>query len=617
MGGIRDATALLFSNGGLDAFPGYRPRLRQTSMALAVAGAMEDSGIHLFEAGTGVGKSLAYLVPAMLSGRRVFVSTATRTLQDQLSGRDLPWLCRVLGYSPVRAVLKGRGNYLCLKKLERLLGVAEAAGIASWASATRTGDVSELPGEPDPSIWARLRSDASDCLAGRCQRRGECHFLRARAEARKAIILILNHHLLVSALSAEELLPEAEILIADEGHRLEDAAADCLGWSISPGGILPVFDCIAFSSIDPDRKAGLLQQARDLSGLIERLVAAGSEGSAPEADLLMLVADCASSLASATEDDEDLLQASRCAGSAADAARGILGADPMEYCVFLEGAGRSSRLRAVPLDLGGSLRESVYSRFDCCIMTSATLTVAGSFDYSAGRLGARDAASAIDFGSPFDFGAQAVLLVPEDLPEPDDHQGLIDIAWKWISTLAGTLGGRTLALFTSNRNLGLASDAAVSRPIPGVRVLVQGQQSRGAMLDSFRSDPSAVMLGTATFWEGVDLPRSMLQAVVIDRLPFPSPGHPLTAARLERIAREGGNPFRELTLPSAVIRLRQGVGRLLRSEEDRGVVVLLDRRVRTASYGSLILRSLPAFRPVDEREAMEFASRCAGERCAP
>jgi ATP-dependent DNA helicase DinG len=615
MGELRRQTSAAFSDGRLEGFPGYQPRQRQISMALSVAGAMEDSGIHLFEAGTGVGKSLAYLVPAILSGQKIFISTATRTLQDQLRGKDIPEACRALDIVPSVAVLKGRGNYLCLWKWERHLLAGQITDLAEWALSTATGDFSELAEELDPAVWAHIHSDTVDCLSGRCPRRAECHFLRARSEARKARILVLNHHLLVSALSAEEMLPEAQVLIADEGHRLEDAAAECLGWSLAAGSLLPVFDGIAFSPARPEIKSSLLESARQLAAEVERLLAVPSSDGAwdptENADLLERVSVSAGSLASAMGEEEGLLPAARAALSVASNAEGMRNADPEEHCFFAESSGRFSRLRAVPLDLGTSLREQIYSCFDTSVITSATLAVAGSFEYSAGRLGAEDASSTADFGSPFDFGAQAVLLVPDDLPDPEDHQALSECVWMWASRLASMLGGRTMVLFTSNRNLQLASEAALANPLPGLRVLAQGEQSRNAILDSFRSDPAAVILGTATFWEGVDLPGSLLQAVVIDRIPFPSPGHPLMAARLDRIARDGGNPFRNLTLPSAIIRLRQGVGRLIRSETDRGLVILLDRRIRTASYGRVILRSLPGFRLVDEEAALEFAGACA------
>ncbi len=310
---------------------------------------------------------------------------------------------------------------------------------------------------------------------------------------------------------------------------------------------------------------------------------------------------------------EGLEPARRAVEAIASSAEGILGADREENCLFLEGPGRSCRLRAAPLEPGRELAAQVYSHFDSVVLTSATLTVAGSFSYSAKRLGAPDASAAEDFGSPFDFGNQAVLLVPGDLPGPDEHEALARCAWDWAGRFAGILGGRTMVLFTSLRNLNLTAAEALRRPIPGLGLHVQGMQSKSAILERFRADPGGIILGTATFWEGVDLPGQLLQAVIIDRLPFPSPGHPLTAARLERIEGVGGNPFMELTLPSAVIRLRQGVGRLLRSETDRGVVAILDRRARTAAYGRLILGSLPAFRQVCEEDALAFACGCRRE----
>lgn len=613
MGFLSSATRDAFEGGALERIAGYRKRPRQLEMAEAVAEAIEIGGVHILEAGTGVGKSLAYLVPSIASGRRVIVSTATRTLQDQLFEKDIPAVRTALGAEVSTALLKGRNNYVCLRKW--LAGRSGACGQAldEWISKTSTGDVSELEKEPDPEVWIHLRSDMFDCLAQSCPHRSSCHFQRARAEARKADLLVLNHHLLLSGVCTGELVPDAEVLVADEAHRLEDAAAECLGPSLSTQMLLPLYDGIAFSDAGPLRKGDLLERVRLIQDAVERACAPVTDAVRWDPDgndsLLEEIFHGCSALESEITNEEGLEAAAAAAAAVASAVSAVRTASRGENCFFAEPAGRSSRIRVVPLDLGGAIRNAVYSRFETTILTSATLAVAGSFAYTASRLGVDEPGSAFDFGSPFDYSNQAVITVPEDLPEPDDHEALSEAAWTWASRLAVILGGRTMALFTSNRNLALAAEAARREPARGIRLLVQGETTRSRILAGFREDPCGIILGTASFWEGVDLPGSILQALVIDRLPFASPGHPLVSARMRRIEERGGSSFRELALPGAVIRLRQGVGRLIRSDSDRGVLVILDRRIRTSSYGSLIARSLPAFRPVGEEEALEFARR--------
>lgn len=613
MGFLLKATREAFECGALERIAGYGRRPRQLEMAEAVALAMETGGVHILEAGTGVGKSLAYLVPSMASGRRVVVSTATRTLQDQLFEKDIPSVRAALGSGASVALLKGRNNYVCLRKWLAGRSGARGSALDEWVSKTSSGDVSELESEPDPEVWMHLRSDMFDCLAQSCPHRSSCHFQKARAEARKADLIILNHHLLLSGVCAGELVPDAEVLVADEAHRLEDAAAECLGPSLFPQVLMPLYDGIAFSDAGPMRKGDLLERVRLIQDSLERVCAPVTDAVIWDPDehdtLLEEICHECSALASELSNEEGMEAAASAASAAAAAAGAVRTASRGENCFFAEPAGRSSRIRVVPLDLGEAIRSAVYSRFEATILTSATLSVAGSFAFTASRLGVEEPGSAMDFGSPFDYANQAVITVPEELPEPDDHEALSETAWAWASRLACILGGRTMVLFTSNRNLALAAEAARRRPASGIRLLVQGETTRSRILAGFRDDPRGVILGTASFWEGVDLPGSILQALVIDRLPFASPGHPLVSARMRRIEERGGSSFRELALPGAVIRLRQGVGRLIRSDSDRGVLVILDRRIRTSSYGSVIARSLPAFRPVGEDEALEFAKR--------
>lgn len=589
----------------------YVRRPLQVEFAEAVASAMNRGGLHLFEAGTGIGKSIAYIIPALLSERKIFVSTATITLQDQLAKKDVPGVIEALESKARVSVLKGRRNYLCLRKWNG--GMRSAKGDSdfyTWAENTEDGDVTSCPIEVSPSLWKHFRSDHLDCTGTACPFRGGCHFFRARSTARKADILILNHHLLVSGLASEEVLPEADVLVIDEGHRLEDAASECLGLALSEGILTPVFDGIAFSDLDPSEKAPLLEKARSLSGSIAELTEGITETAAwdpvKNMDGLEKVRIAAMELVSGVKGNENLASVAKAATSVAEAALGFKMVSTEEYCCFAEKAGKYPVLKGVPLDIGGDLNETVYSSFDTVILTSATLTVAGEFDFFRSRLGAWESV-AVSFGSPFDYGSQAVLVIPSNLPPHESHRELAASAWKCGRRLAELLGGRTLMLFTSYRNLKLVKNMAEKDLPDGMKLLVQGDMSRGGILKSFRKSDRGIILGTASFWEGVDMPGRMLQAVIIDRLPFASPGHPLVKARMDLIEKRGASSFARYSLPLAAVRLRQGVGRLIRSLDDTGVVMIMDRRIVTRNYGGVFLRSLPNFRRVNQEQAVAFA----------
>ncbi len=612
--GLPDLEEIFLGDVFASTVPGYSPRRLQVDLAKAVNDAMASGGIHFFEAGTGIGKSMAYIVPAVLSGKKIFVSTATKTLQDQLAGKDVPAVIRALDSRAVVFVLKGRNNYLCIRKWMNGKDMYDTIDeFANWAANTSDGDVSSCSVEPDPSVWRRFRSDRPDCAGNSCRFRGECHFNRARNRARKADILILNHHLLVSGLSGGDVLPGADVLVIDEGHRLEDAAAECLGLSLGENTLLPIFDGIAFSELKTVAKAELLEAARELSGAVAVLttVPAGDGEVLPwrpgdHLEAIASVEEKARTLLAAVGDDEELAPVAGVVSHVLHTAVELADLDEGTWCCFIETGGRYPVIRAVPPDMGPMLREVVYSGFDTVVLTSATLTVAGRFEFFKERLGAPEACCR-SFGSPFDYSRQAALSVPRELPPPDSHEKLARVTWKWGKSAAEALGGRTLLLFTSYRNLRLVRDlAAEDPPEKGLRLLVQGEMSRNVILDEFRNSCDAIILGTASFWEGVDLPGNMLQVVIIDRLPFASPGHPLVMARMELIEKRGGSSFTGYSLPLAVVRLKQGVGRLIRTGEDRGVVMIMDRRIRDKGYGKVFLASIPPFRMVDENEALDF-----------
>ncbi|MCD4774762.1 MAG: hypothetical protein K8S15_01760 [Candidatus Aegiribacteria sp.] len=592
------------------SIPEYSVRPLQVKFAQAVGSAMDTGGIHLFEAGTGIGKSLAYIIPAVLSGRKIFISTATITLQDQLANKDAPAVLSALDSDALVSVLKGRNNYLCLRKWKSgSPSFRIESDFERWAETTEDGDISSFPEELPSQVWRHFRSDHLDCIGSSCSFRGACHFFRARNQARKSDILILNHHLLISGLMADEVLPGADVLVIDEGHRLEDAASSCLGLSLGEGMLIPIFDGIAFSELDTVKKASLLERTRQLSAAIADLTDGIKETSVwdpvDNSEGLLNVQNIARQLVSDVEKIEDMLPVAQAASAVVLTSGGFLDISTEEYCCFVETGRKQHVLKGVPLNIGPDLIDTVYSRFDTTILTSATLTVADEFDFFRSRLGAWDALSK-SFGSPFDYSSQAVLSIPDNLPPHNSHEDLAMAAWGWGKKIAEQLNGRTLMLFTSYRNLKLVKQIAEKELNPDIRLFVQGEMSRNGILKDFRESSRAIILGTSSFWEGVDLPGSMLQAVIIDRLPFASPGHPLIRARMELIEKHGGSSFGQYSLPLAAVRLRQGVGRLIRSLDDTGVVMIMDRRILTKNYGSVFLRSIPPFRIVSENQVMDF-----------
>jgi ATP-dependent DNA helicase DinG len=358
--------------------------------------------------------------------------------------------------------------------------------------------------------------------------------------------------------------------------------------------LVPIFDGIAFSEMDTVKKAALLERTRQLSAAIADLTDGIKETSVwdpvDNREGLEEVQNIARQLVSDVETMEDMLPVAQAASAVVSTSAGFLDISTEEYCCFVEIGRKQHVLKGVPLDIGPDLIDTVYSRFDTTILTSATLTVADEFDFFRSRLGAWDAISK-SFGSPFDYSSQAILSIPDNLPPHNSHEDLAMAAWGWGKRLAERLNGRTLMLFTSYRNLKLVKQIAAKEL---------------HILRDFRESSRAIILGTSSFWEGVDLPGSMLQAVVIDRLPFASPGHPLIRARMDLIEKHGGSSFGQYSLPLAAVRLRQGVGRLIRSLDDTGVVMIMDRRILTKNYGSVFLRSIPPFRLVSESQVMDF-----------
>ncbi len=599
----------VFTDGRAAAgLPGYTVRHEQVDMASAVSDLVELGGISVLEAGTGVGKSLAYLIPAVLSEQVCVVSTATLTLQDQLITRDIPVVGRILGETIEAEVLKGRRNYLCLRKWYQW-GSAVAPELKDWVEAGN-GDLSLSSIDPGSDSLRKISGDSLDCLGSKCPEVHRCHYYAARNRARKARILVVNHNLLLTGLISADLIPDAWFLVVDEAHALDKAASSSLGYTLSESLLNSVFDSVVLSDRTPERKTALLNKARILAGQISQLCShAGENGEIELSDILpdlQDIADNASSFREEIRNEEDLSGASQTLHNLKRSVLSLTQVTPSNWCCYVEKNRKRPLLRCVPVHPGSLLQETLYSSFPSVLLTSATLAAGDSFLYSDSRLGVPEQADRQVFHSPFDYAEQSVLVLPDDLPMQNDHQLMANYAWEIARRTAAVLGGRTMVLFTSYRNMELCCRAAEENPLDGIPLLVQGKMNRSLILDKFRKDPRAVILGTASFWEGVDLPGELLRSLVIDRIPFPSPGHPLTQARMKALEDQGKNSFTHLMLPEAAIRLKQGTGRLIRSENDTGAVFILDRRMKTARYAGLLLASMPPFRVGSVRAALNF-----------
>jgi ATP-dependent DNA helicase DinG len=598
--------------------PGFEPRSEQADLAAAVEAALEREEHLVAEAGTGTGKSLAYLIPALRSGKRVVVATATKALQEQLLAKDVPAAAAALGREPRCTVLKGRQNYLCRKSLHGLELLAgsgpalfrtaddaqEFERMREWVATTDAGDRAELAFEPSVSLWAELSVGGDRCLGRRCSFAGTCFSERAREAAGEAELVIVNHALYLADVAIRSrtdgaaILPEHDAVVFDEAHRLEEAAATWFGGRVSLGRLRllardaeracrehdapPPLRALA----DLDRLGALvLGELEPASGRV-RLTAGAL---APVLDAVLALAAALGELARGLQGISD----------EADAVgrRAVALADDLDACLTLDDPDRvswaePSAVAWAPVDVSEILRDELWERPVTAVLLSATLERA----LVRRRLGLEDAREVV-VASPYDYRAQALLYAPLDLPEPR-APGAYDRIAEEVTALCRLSRGRALVLTTSYRAL----DALAERVAPQLpyTVLCQGDAPRERLLAQFRQEVDSVLFATATFWQGVDVSGESLSLVVIDKLPFSAPGDPLVEARCERVAREGGDWFADYALPSAVLQLRQGFGRLIRSHEDRGVVAVLDPRLRTRAYGRRFLDALPSCPVVSE-----------------
>jgi ATP-dependent DNA helicase DinG len=656
-GPVREA----FAPGGVlsRAAEQFRPRAGQTDMALAVARTIEQGGALVVEAGTGVGKTFSYLVPALLSGERILLSTATKTLQDQLFGRDLPRLVEALGLPVRTALLKGRASYLCLQRLELArrdatlpdrTATRTLAKIEQWAQATRTGDLAELPGLDERSpVIPLVTSTRENCLGSQCPKFRSCHVNLARRDALAADVVVINHHLFFADLAVREsgmaeLLPTVRVAIFDEAHQLNETGVQFLGRQLGTGQVLDFARDLLGAGLQLAR--GLVPW-QDLAGVVERAardmrLAVGRQppgarlrwaGEAPAgidsaawgqalAQLERACGEAMSALDTVSELAPDFVRLHERASELAERAQRFAGECEPGAARWVD-VGQQLRLVESPLDIAQAVQDKLLRRADpvsgeaadtnarAWIFTSATLGDDARLSWFTEPCGLGEA-EVLRVGSPFDYASQAALYVPRDIARPNEPEHSDDVA-----ALAGDaalhLGGRTMVLTTTLRALRAIGDTLQRRFDAGeLEVLVQGQWPKRRLIERFRAGSAeggagCILVASASFWEGVDVPGDALQLVVIDKLPFPPPGDPLVEARAQRLQAQGRSPFNDYFVPEAAVALKQGAGRLIRRESDQGVLVVCDTRLATMGYGRRLLAAVPPMRRLASRAEFDAA----------
>ena len=604
---------------------GYSVRSQQVAMAERVAATLARNGVLVAEAGTGTGKTLAYLLPALAQGGKVIVSTATKALQDQLFEKDIPLARQVVGAPIQVACLKGRANYVCRYHLERNLADgrferredhAYLSRIARFAETSKSGDKAECISVPESHpIWQKAVSSRENCLGGECPHYKTCFVMEARKQALDAELVVVNHHLFFADLwlkdeGVSELLPASNMVILDEAHQLEDTATTFFGDTLSTGQCVELADDVEqaariHAGDSPELvKLGdaLAKAARDVRLVFPAIpVKHPAEEALKQAELGQALATLEATLAGLNQalehQAERAQELAQCRGRA-EALRSQLARwrdeEQTDRVRWLETTARGVLLHSTPLSVAELFGQRVKDDARAWVLTSATLSVAGDFSHLLSRLGL-EGAETLAVDSPFDYPRQGVLYVPENLPEPNrpEHtEAVVDAA---LPVIAAS-GGRAFLLFTSFRALDRARariETAFKERGWDYPLLVQGDAPKNKLLDAFRSAGNAVLLGAYSFWEGVDVPGEALSVVIIDKLPFAPPDDPVTAARIRHLESSGGNGFMEFQLPAAAIALKQGAGRLIRTETDRGVLMLCDPRLVSKAYGKRLLAALP------------------------
>ncbi len=636
-----DIDAVLGDNGILgELIDGFEPRASQIGMARLIDEAIALGESRVIEASTGIGKSFAYLVPAFLCDARVVISTGTRNLQDQLFHKDIPLLRKAIVSSRKVALLKGRSNYLCHHRLHRYRAMdrfksrdmaAVFDALADWAEHSDSGDIAEFAGIPEnDSLWFYATSNADNCLGGECPDIDRCFVLKARKKALDADILVINHHLYFSDLALKEegfgeILPEADVLIFDEAHQLPDIAGNFYGQQITLRQVEMLARDIVEAEVSEAGESNRLSQGCDLltrgaADLRLALRAFAERGEweriANAPALQQAVKDWQAAIESLENELEPLVSRGKELGmgqrrlqALRDSLTQFLEPDDNQVSWY-EYNDRGFRLALSPLEVARPFRQQLeQAGFASVFFTSATLSSQQSFRYYSERLGL-DGIECASFDSPFDYARQAMLYLPKHLPDPAET-GYAQQFGELCRELVTITRGHCFILFTSYRMLTWTADYLREHsPYP---LLVQGELQRNELLQQFMQVDNPVLLGTSSFWEGVDVKGDQLRCVIIDKLPFRSPQDPVYRRRLQQVNQQGGNAFTQVQVPEATISLRQGVGRLIRDIGDRGIVVLCDNRLHTRSYGKGILDSLPAMRrSSDLDDVRAFASGFAG-----
>jgi ATP-dependent DNA helicase DinG len=614
---------------------GYEHRPAQLEMAERVHDAFETHHHAILEAGTGTGKTLAYLLPAICSGRRVVISTATKSLQEQLYQKDLPFLQKHFAPNLKVAVMKGRSNFVCREKLYQmadqpvLKGMEEIDAfrqIRDWARLTETGDRAELTFLPDDSeLWSRLDARRDTCTGQKCPQFNQCFVTAMHQRAKEADLIIVNHHLFFADLALKQddfgsILPEYSAVVFDEAHEMEDVASDYFGRQISN---------FRFEELARDADVTLrtlhlgtpallrrTQRIRERSRIFFEAFP-GRDGRFPftrgerEAfleqnresydDLASALKWLETEFAAVTQKPEELTRLARRSFDLRQELAFLFESNEKNYVYWYERRNKGVFLAATPIDVSQILRERLFESFDTVILTSATLTVGGRFDYIRQRLGI-DHTKDRSLPAEFDYAKQALLYLPKKMPDVRDA-GFSAKAAEEIVQLLELSRGRAFCLFTSYSQMNDLFERVRKRV--AFPLLLQGTAPRSALLERFKNTEGAVLFATSSFWQGVDVPGEQLSCVIVDRLPFAVPSDPILAARVRALQEEGRNPFAELQVPQAVLALKQGFGRLIRTKTDRGVLALLDTRIQKMAYGKIFLESLPSYRMTQELGEVE------------
>ena len=653
--GLSGLTADAFAAAGplARALPDFEPRAGQVDMAGRVARVLEDGGVLLAEAATGTGKTLAYLVPAILSRQRVLVSTGTKNLQEQIFFKDIPALRQALNVDFTATYMKGRANYLCVHRLDQLSESGLPAMhdvflpiIREWSARTETGDRAELQDLPeDLPFWNEVSATAESCLGTECPRYDECFVTKMRQRAAASDVVIVNHHLLCADAAVRknaygEVIPACNFAIVDEAHQLEDIATQYFGFAISnyriedyardverfvqSGAVghhqtetelekgvdklrdhaRTFFNELAFAHRTTDRLRGEERvRATDASLFNTREAAAYLAGALDilEATLALSVKKRADGETADVAPGQDGAALAKRAGDIRDELRFLLRAGDPTFVYFVEFRGKGIFFRASPIDVSTIVKELLFDRMRATVLTSATLTVDRSFGYIRSRLGISHA-DEIRLASEFDFAEQAMMYLPPRMPDPRSPDFAM-AAGRQVIELLKRSRGRAFVLFTSYATL--RSVQAIAEMALDYPILVQGTAPRTELLRQFRSTPHSVLFATSSFWQGVDVVGDALSCVIIDKLPFASPADPITSARIDALRAQGGEPFDDYQVPLAILALQQGLGRLIRHRKDRGVLAVLDPRLKTKGYGRRFLASLPPAPVVHDLAAVE------------